>query len=115
MKKKVFIGIDFSKLTLDVTFFHVDSSDQTCYEVFENTEIGCKQMISWIKGRYPNQAEWLICGEYTGIYTMSVALILNEENIDFWLENPMQLKLSSGISREKNDKVDSEQIARYAA
>ena len=31
-----------------------------------------------------------------------------------WLENPLQIKLSSGIRREKTDKVDARMIAEYA-
>jgi transposase len=31
-----------------------------------------------------------------------------------WLENPMQIKLSSGIKRDKSDKLDSRDIALYA-
>jgi len=115
MKKKVFIGIDFSKLTIDVTFFNAETPDLVYYQVFANTEEGCIKMIKWIKKTYPNTLEWLVCGEYTGIYTMTLALALNEQNIDLWLENPMQIKLSSGISREKSDRVDSRQIALYAA
>ena len=115
MKKKVFIGIDFSKLTIDVSFFNTEQPEQSYYQMFENTEQGCSKMIKLIKTKYPLTAEWLVCGEFTGIYTMTVALLLNEKSIDLWLENPMQLKLSSGIKREKNDKVDSLQIAQYAA
>lgn len=114
MKKKVFIGIDFSKLTIDVTFFHREAPDLVHYQLFENSEQGCKKMVKWIKKTYPKTQEWLICGEYTGIYTMTTAYVLNEQNIDLWLENPMQIKLSSGINREKSDRVDSRQIALYA-
>jgi len=114
MKKKVFIGIDFSKLTIDVTFFYGESPDLFYYQMFENSEDGCKKMIQWIKKMHPLTSDWLVCGEFTGIYTMTLALVLNEQNIDLWLENPMQIKLSSGINREKNDQVDSRQIALYA-
>jgi transposase len=55
-----------------------------------------------------------VCGDFTGIYAMTAAIVFNKQNIDFWLENPSQIKLSSGINREKNDKVDSGQIALYA-
>ena len=57
----------------------------------------------------------MICGEYTGLYSMTAAMVFNEMGIDLWLENPQQLKLSSGIKRDKNDKVDSNQIAMYAS
>lgn len=114
MKKNVIIGIDFSKLTLDVTFIHVDSPEVKHYQQFENTESGCKAIIKWVKKHYQDTSDWLICGEFTGIYSMTSAMVFNDQELDFWLENPSQIKRSSGISREKNDKVDSYQIAMYA-
>lgn len=35
-------------------------------------------------------------------------------NIPIWLENPAQLKLSSGVQRGKNDPLDATRIAEYA-
>ena len=32
-----------------------------------------------------------------------------------WLENPSQIKYSSGIQRGKNDRIDAKRIAVYAA
>lgn len=114
MEKNVFIGIDFSKLTLDVTFFNVKGLQQKHYEQFENDKSGCMKMFKWIKKRYSDTSLWLFCGEFTGIYTLTLALFLRDKKIDLWLENPMQIKLSNGINRVKNDKVDSLQIANYA-
>jgi len=114
MEKNVFIGIDFSKLTLDVTFFNVKSFQEKHYEQFENDKSGCVKMFKWIKKRCSDTSLWLFCGEFTGIYTLTLALFLRDKKIDLWLENPMQIKLSNGINRVKNDKVDSIQIANYA-
>ncbi len=114
MKKKVIVGIDFSKLTMDVSFFHKERPAELYYKQFKNTEYGCISMIKWIKRKFPCMQEWLFCGEYTGIYSMTAAYVLNKENLDIWLEAPLQIKLSSGICREKNDKIDSYQIATYA-
>lgn len=115
MKKSVIIGIDFSKLTIDVTYFNTDNKDAKCHEQFDNTEDGCKALIRLIKKSFNDTSNWLVCGEFTGIYSMTAAMTFNQEGVDIWLENPRQIKLSSGITREKNDKVDSEQIALYAA
>lgn len=115
MKKNVIIGIDFSKLTLDVTFLKTDNIDLQYYQQFENTEAGCKALIKWVKQSFNESSDWLVCGEFTGIYSMTAAMVFNRDGIDLWLENPRQIKLSSGINREKNDKVDSAQIAMYAA
>ncbi|WP_282014129.1 IS110 family transposase [Marinifilum flexuosum] len=115
MKNTVIVGIDFSKKTIDVTYFIMGAMQEFWYKQFANTEQGCKDMISWIKKNHSQTSEWLICGEYTGIYSMTAATVFNDNGLDLWLENPNQIKLSSGMSREKNDKVDSYHIALYAA
>ncbi|TLX71052.1 IS110 family transposase [Labilibacter sediminis] len=114
MNKSVVIGIDFSKLTLDVTFVKTEQPDVKYYQQFDNTEEGCNQIVKWVKGSTIDCSGWLICGEYTGLYSMTAAMVFNSKGIDLWLENPQQLKLSNGIQREKSDKVDSAQIAMYA-
>lgn len=114
MKKKVFIGIDFSKDTLDVTYLNPGKSNDQDYAQFINTIAGCMTMIKWVKKKSKETTEWLFCGEYTGLYAMTLATVLNEQGLDLWLENPSQIKRSSGIKREKTDKVDSQQIALYA-
>jgi len=115
MEKNVVIGIDFSKLTLDVTFFNTNNPNEKHYQQFENTEEGCVKTIKWIKRAFKDCSDWLICCEFTGLYSMTAAVAFNDRGIDLWLDNPRQIKLSSGIHREKSDKVDSEQIALYAA
>jgi len=115
MKKTVVVGIDFSKRTMDVTYFIVGAMQDHSHRQFPNTEQGCLELITWIRERHSITSEWLICGEYTGIYSMTAAMVFNDNNLDIWLENPNQIKLSSGMSREKNDKIDSYQIALYAA
>jgi transposase len=114
MKKRVFIGIDFSKQTLDASFFYGEEPEVIFHEQVENSEAGCIKLIKRIKHRFSDIDRWLFCGEYTGIYSMTLAYALNKEGFDLWLESPLQIKLSSGICREKNDKVDSLQIALYA-
>ncbi|TRX65857.1 transposase [Carboxylicivirga sp. M1479] len=99
---------------MDVTFFKVEQPDVKHYQQFDNTEEGCKQIVKWVKEICCDCKKWLICGEYTGLYSMTAAMAFNSKGIDLWLENPQQIKLSSGIKREKNDKVDSNQIAMYA-
>jgi len=115
MEKTVVIGIDFSKKTLDVSCFKVSNSKNSYYQQFINSEQGCLGMISWVKGHFNDTQEWLICGEYTGIYSMTAAMVFNDNGLSFWLENPNQIKLSSGVCRQKSDKVDSMQIALYAS
>jgi len=46
---------------------------------------------------------------------MTAAMVFNDYGLSFWLENPNQIRLSSGVSRQKSDRVDSMQIALYAS
>jgi transposase len=39
---------------------------------------------------------------------------LIKKGLFLWLENPLQIKLSTGIKRDKNDRTDSRDIALYA-
>ena len=39
---------------------------------------------------------------------------LHQKHANIWLEQATQIKASMGVSREKNDKVDSQKIGLYA-
>jgi transposase len=112
---RLFVGIDFSKKTFDVSFFEDEETEKVNYSQFENTKEGYSQLLKWIKGlTRTKSAEWLFCGEHTGLYSVGLTEFLLKKKLFVWLENPLQIKLSNGIKREKNDKMDSRQIALYA-
>jgi transposase len=113
--KKVFIGVDFSKKKFDISVLEGSDMSVLGHESFENERSGCLKMISWIRGltRVPCK-EWMFCGEHTGLYSMSLASFLSSKELFLWLENPLQIKQSSGIRRGKNDAADSLMIAQYA-
>ena len=72
-------------------------------------------MLRWIKSMTQEPCDnWLFCGEHTGLYSVCLSEFLLKKDLFLWLENPLQIKQSSGIKREKNDKVDSLDIALYA-
>jgi transposase len=114
MKKKVFIGIDFSKKTFDVSVIMEYQQDVIFYSRFENNKAGCSQLLSWLKGHGCNAKECLFCAEHTGLYSLLLSEFLINKGLFMWLENPLQIKLCSGVKRDKNDKVDSKAIALYA-
>lgn len=110
MKKKDVIGIDVSKLTIDayvkVAQVHAE---------FSNDNKGFRQLVKWIKKHTDCQIEeLLICFETTGLYSLQLASFLSQINIDFVMENPIQIKRSMGLVRGKDDHVDSQRIAEYA-
>ncbi len=115
MKKTLFIGIDFSKKTFDVSVIHQDNLQKVDYQQFENSKEGCSALLKWIKTLTKEPcSHWLFCGEHTGLYSVCLSEFLIKKGLFIWLENPLQIKMSSGIKREKNDKVDSREIALYA-
>jgi transposase len=115
MKKDLFIGIDFSKKTFDVSVLHPNNLSATDYRRFENNKEGCLALLKWVKSltKIPAQ-NWLFCGEHTGLYSLCLSEFLIKKGLFIWLENPLQIKQSSSIKREKNDRVDSRDIALYA-
>jgi transposase len=115
MEKKVFIGIDFSKKSLDVTVIHRNNLEVQAYRKFENNKTGCIELLKWVKGLADEpSATWLFCGEHTGLYSICLSEFLIKKGLFVRLENPLQIKQSIGIRRDKNDKADSREIALYA-
>lgn len=115
MEKKVFIGIDFSKKTFDVSVVHRSNLQREDCQQFENSRDGCLHLLKWLQTLNREPAEnWLFCGEHTGLYSVVLSGFLVKKGFFLWLENPLQIRQSSGIRREKNDKADSREIAMYA-
>lgn len=113
--KKVFIGIDFSKLKFDAVFLEATNVDKPVHKEFTNDLSGCKSFICWAKSHTrSSKKDWLVCGEATGIYTRELTAFLNQSKIDIWIEDPKQIKRSLGMIRGKTDKVDAYRIALYA-
>ncbi|MDR0509592.1 MAG: transposase, partial [Rikenellaceae bacterium] len=54
------------------------------------------------------------CAEFTGQYTYPLACACAATGCALWLENPTQIKLSSGMRRGRNDAADARMIAEYA-
>ena len=109
-----FIGIDVSKETLDfalivqnVVLFHLQvTNDKLGIELF------IKQVRKHDKSfSFENS---LFCMEHTGIYNNPLLSYLHQKQANVWLEQATQIKASMGVSREKNDKVDSQKIGLYA-
>jgi len=110
MKKKDVIGIDVSKLTIDA---YVKIAQ--VHAEFSNDNKGFRQLVKWIKKHTDCQIEeLLICFETTGLYSLQLASFLSQINIDFVMENPIQIKRSMGMVRGKDDHIDSQRIAEYA-
>lgn len=111
--QKSYIGIDVSKLTIDVCI--ITAQGEQDYQQFENTAKDFKSMELWLnKKSYFCYQEALFCMEHTGLYTRELVSFLLQRESKVWMESALHLKRSMGMTRGKNDKVDSYRIARYA-
>lgn len=111
MSKEFFIGIDVSKRTIDVFVYRFNR-----YRQFNNETKGFEAMNRWILKiiQQPGFSGTTICFENTGIYSLSLALFLNDRAVSFSMTSALEIKRSIGIARGKNDKIDAKRIAEYA-
>lgn len=113
--KKVFIGIDFSKLKFDAAIYIVDRKSIVSEEVFENGPAGYAEFLRWISSTICCEKSCLLfCGEHTGYYSANLSTFLHESGYDMWLVSGLEMKLTQGIKRSKTDQVDARMIAEYA-
>lgn len=72
-------------------------------------------MLQWLRSLTKEASEhWLFYGEHTGLYSVILSEFLIKKGLFMWLENPLQIKRSTGLKRAKSDKIDSRDIAMYA-
>jgi len=103
------VGIDVSKLTIDVFLYNKKSHRQ-----FGNTAKGFILMQKWIKSEVNDFNDLIYCFEHTGWYCILLSHFLHEESLFYCCINPLELKRSMGFKRGKTDKTDSYEIARFA-
>ena len=113
--KKVFIGIDFSKLKFDAAIYSVETKAIVSTEVFENEQSGYVSFLQWVKeNTHCKKSGMLFCGEHTGYYSGNLSVFLYESGYDMWLVSGLEMKLTQGIKRNKTDRVDACKIAEHA-
>ena len=103
------IGIDVSKLTLDVYI-----KTEKVHHQFSNDSKGFKQLINWLIKRKVNLEQTLFCFEHTGWYCLLLSYFLYENNYAYCCVNAIEIKRSMGLKRGKSDKADAWEIAHYA-
>lgn len=113
---KLVIGIDFSKETMNYCCLSGETMEVLIEGKVENSVRGCNEMVRQIRSNCKGikVGDFLFCGERTGIYSLEVAQCLYSRKYLIWLENPLQIKLSSGVRRDKTDVMDARMIAEYA-
>jgi len=96
------IGIDVSKLTLDV---YIQTTK--VHHQFTNDSKGFNQLISWLKKQKVTLDETLFCFEHTGWYCLLLSYFLYENQYAYCCVNAIEIKRSMGLRRGKSDKADA--------
>lgn len=103
------VGIDISKLTLDVCLHRNGGSFRT-----SNDYCGIEDLINRIFSQIEiPKEEILFVFEHTGLYSSTLIEFLHKEKYLFHVASGLQIKRSLGITRGKEDKADAKRIARY--
>jgi len=101
------VGIDVSKKTIDAYCYWAQ-----VHKAFVNDLIGYKSLLKWVL-KHTKGGSVFYCFENTGYYSLKLALYFDSQAIVYVEESPLKIKRSSGIVKEKTDKIDASLIARY--
>lgn len=104
--EKIVIGIDVSKLTLDIC---IQENRVNRFDTIPNTEKAIKAFFK----KFDKKQEILIGMENTGRFNTLLYNVLIHHSFSVYVINPLHLKKSMGLVRGKNDKIDSERIAIF--
>ena len=107
-----FIGIDVSKLKLDVCV--LKGKKVILERCIGNTPQDLKNLGKELKKMNILPGNALLCCENTGIYTSNLMGWSTENGHNLWVEKAIQIKKSIGMQRGKNDQIDACRIAEYA-
>jgi transposase len=113
MESKFFMGCDISKESFN---YCLRSEAGIALEgVVENAS---KPIKSWIHQLKKHHAlplgEVIFCLEHTGVYGAILLRELSRHSLLICVENAVNIKLSLGMQRGKNDRIDARRIAEYA-
>lgn len=106
------IGLDISKATVDATLVRFNSRHYP-HDSFLNKELGFKQLLKWVGKNLKEEDNFLFCMEHTGHYAHRLIKYLEKNACDYSQVNPLKIKKSMGMRREKSDKADSKVIGMY--
>lgn len=110
--KKLFIGIDVSKDVFDYCFLNENNEVLVAKGQSPNTVKGIADFCKRIND-FKEYSIW-ICMEHTGYYGSLLAFEFSKRELCYSLLNPLDLKLSMGMTRGKTDAIDAYRIASFA-
>lgn len=106
--QNLIIGVDISKDTLDYCI--IQKSNHTVFDrgVIKNNK---ETINKWL--RKLDNLNFKVSMEHTGHYGSLLALMLHQNQICFYMINPLEMKKSMGVQRGKTDAIDAYRIASY--
>ena len=109
MKKSYIIGVDVSKLKLDMHCYGQSNS-----LVISNDSKGFKSFLKWLKKEVSKDTTGvMVVMEYTGIYTYGLEQFLQQQAIAYVKRPALDIKRSVGMKRGKTDQADARMISQY--
>lgn len=109
MKKSFIIGVDVSKLKLDLHCYGQSNS-----LVVSNDTKGFKSFLKWLRKEVSKDInEVMVVMEYTGIYTYRLEQFLDQQVIAYVKRPALDIKRSVGMKRGKTDQADARMISQY--
>jgi transposase len=111
-----YLGIDVSKLWFDASLLVVQNhlKQPLITHRFDNTITGMKTFKSWLKSHAVTYNQnTLIVIENTGVYHRLIWSFCSKHNLNLHIGNAARIKWSLGITRGKNDTIDSQRLCMY--
>jgi transposase len=113
METKLFMGCDIAQDTF--SFCLRDQSQVLCQGEVPNSKKSIQTWLNELKKVYHvDLTSVIFCLEHTGIYGMILMRTLHTRSLIVCVEGASNIKLSLGLQRGKNDRVDARRIAEYA-
>ncbi len=113
METKLFMGCDIAQ---DSFSYCLRSSKEILLEgTVENNAKAIQRWLSSLKRTHKMDLSTMVfCLEHTGVYGMILMRTLHLRSLIVCVEGAATIKLSLGLQRGKNDRVDAQRIAEYA-
>ena len=106
------IGIDISKLKLDIIGIDANSETILQHQIIENTVSKINSFLKKVIKKYGIN-DVLFSFENTGVYGYFLASSLDKMNVGYCNLSALEIHRSIGIKRGKSDKIDALVIAKY--
>ena len=106
MKKYLyFVGIDVSKLKLDITICKENELHQSYHFIIANDKKGLKELLLYFKKQGINSRDVLFSFEDTGVYSMPLCCFLSDQELDYWMIPAIELKRSKSTQQQLAERI----------